>query len=165
MKIISLKDLVALLGCVTLILSISSVTYAQDEDNGKHTGFEQGNHEGHLKDNGVRKGFENERNPWYDASQDDTGVDFELTIHNRTTNPGTVTGTYNSLMTIQELLTSLLGEATNGISLQECFEMSTPLGKISTCTDGETPTPLDNSLTLEAAGLLDDPEVYLVYTP
>lgn len=168
MKIYNSKNLMTMLTCaaLTLALSISSATHAQDAGNGKFSGFEKGKHEGHSNDNGKRKGHENERNPWNSFYNDTSGTDFELTIHHHGVMPNiTFTMTYNSMMTIQEVLTDILEDSTDGFALQECFEEYILLQGIeSDCTEGESPVPLDSSLTLEEAGIVDDPEVHLVYT-
>ncbi len=153
---------------LALLFSVSSLGYAQDRNPGRQTGFETGKHEGHLKDNANKQGFENERNPWSKVYQDSpSGIDFDLTIHHRGLTPYvTFTRTYNSLMTVQDVITDILPEATGGYYLQECFQITVLFqGLVSDCTDGETATPIESSLTLEQAGLLDDPEVHLIYIP
>ncbi len=152
---------------LALAFSIPAQTYAQGEENGRYTGFEQGKHEGHNKENGKRKGHENERNPWYEFNQEDSGVDFDLTVHNHAIVPNvTFTATYNSLMTIQEVIADIVGDSTDGFYFQECFEVFDLIqGTISDCTEGETTDPLGSSLTLEEAGIVDDPEVHLVHMP
>lgn len=167
MKIYGIKNVVSLLTSVmlSLMLSVPALSYAQEGDNGEHKGFEQGKHEGHQKDNGKRKGFENEKNPW--NSYYNSGEDFDLTIHNHAVVPTiTFTETYNSEQTIQEVLASIVGEDTTGFYLQECYEdLVLLLFGDSDCDEGESPEPLDSSLTLEDAGLVEDPEAHLVYKP
>ncbi|MEX2523771.1 MAG: hypothetical protein WD750_02335 [Gammaproteobacteria bacterium] len=159
----------AVLICTMLVLtfSVSTQTYAQGEYSGKYTGFEKGKHEGHHKENGKRKGHENERNPWNAFYNEDAGVDFELTVHNHAITPNvTFTETYNSLMTIQELLVEIVGDETDGFYIQECYEEFDLIqGTISDCEEGQSAAPLDGGLTLEEAGFVEDPEAHLVYIP
>ncbi len=56
-------------------------------------------------------------------------------------------------------------EDIEGFYLQECIVIFTRRGLESDCVDDEEPIPLDSSLTMEEAGVMDDPEVYLVYIP
>ena len=163
MKILSKRSLLVLLACVTFAFG-SSVAAAQDGDNGKHTGFEQGKHKGHLDDKGNHKGFENENNPFYEEEQEaPAGVAFDLTVHHHGLIPTTTfTSTYNSLMTIEELLAAILGDSSEGFYLQECYT-SGGFFPITSCVGDETTAPIDSSLTLEQAGFLEDPEVHLVY--
>lgn len=168
MKIFNNNPAVVLIYAILAFgLSVSSTAYAQDEGDSRHLGFEKGKHEGHDKDNGKRKGHENERNPWHDFYQDASGVDFDLTVHNHAIIPNvTFTATYNSLMTIQELIADIVGDSTDGFYFQECFEVFDLIqGTISDCTEGETTDLMDSSLTLEEAGIVDDPEVHLVHIP
>lgn len=162
MKIFNMKNLNAVLTPVilTMALSVPSTAHAQDGDK-IQSGFEQGRHEGHQNENGKQKGLENERNPWNDFYQGG-GVDVELTIHHHGIIPTmTFTATYNSLMTIREVIADIVDESEEGFYLQECYEDD--MGLLSDCEADESPTPLDSSLTLEAAGLVEDPEAHLVY--
>jgi len=78
----------------------------------------------------------------------------------------TFTMTFNSMLTIQQVITGLVGDSTDGFFLQECFEQVVLIqGLVSSCTEGENPVPLDSGLTLEDVGIVDDPEVHLVYIP
>lgn len=169
MKSDNIKNLAMILSCITLalMLSVSSVAHAQRVDDPEKKGFTQGNHKGHFNEKGKRLGHKNERNPWYGSDDDTSGIDFDLTIHNHAIIPNvTFTATYNSLMTIQEVLTAVLGDSSDGFYFQECYEEFDLIqGTISDCTEGESAAPLDSNLTLEAAGLVEDPEVHLVYLP
>lgn len=168
MKICDKKNIVTTLACaaLTLALTIFPTTYAQDAGNGKFSGFEKGKHEGHLNEKGKRLGHENEKNPWSNSNRE-TSVDVELTIHHHGVMPNiTFTMTFNSMQTVQQVLTGLVGDSIDGFFLQECFEQFVLIqGLVSSCTEGENAVPLDSSLTLEDAGIVDDPEVHLVYIP
>lgn len=162
MKTFSMKSLALTTGMLlTLSFAVSPASYSQEGDHGKHTGFETGKHLGHTKDIGQRKGHENEKNPWYAPA----GVDFDLTVHNHGIMPVvSFTQTYNSALTVQELIMAIVGEAADGFVLQQCYEVFDLIkGRVSDCSGDETTAPLDAALTLEQAGLLADPEVHLVF--
>ena len=169
MKIFTIKDVAAISSyfALFLVFSLSSLTYARDGDNGRHSGYEQGNHKGHSNEHGKHKGHENVRNPWYRIrfSKATSGADIELTIHHHGMSPPlTFTATYDSMMTIQEVLDDILVDPT-GFYFQECFMTTTIFGQILTdCTEGENPVPMNSSLTLQNAGLVEDPEVYLLFS-
>jgi hypothetical protein len=150
---------------LSLILSAPAVTLA-GPDNGKFTGFEQGNHNGHTDGKGNHKGFENERNPWHDF-YNNAGVEFDLTVHDISSGPkNTYVVSTNSTKVISDFLMEQLGqEDIEGFYLQECIVIFTRRGLESDCEDDEEPIPLDSSLTMEEAGVMADPEVYLVYIP
>ena len=151
-----------LVSLVMLALMFSPVVHGDASENGKFTGFEQGKHKGHDNENGNHKGLENEKNPWskYGA---DTGVDFDLTIINHAISPTvTVTLTYNSKMTIAEVLADVIGDPIDGIVMQDCYTSGGPLS-ISDCQDGQSPVQLDSDMTLELAGLVENPRVHIVY--
>lgn len=188
MKFVNLENPITVSRCliVGVMLLTSAVCYAGDRSgehghNGHHhrwSGWikvadnDQGHHYGHDNENGRHHGFQNERNHWYsdtdsDGSADsnqDSGVVVDLTVYDFAINPGTnFNATYNSLQTVQDVLTDLLGDSTAGYALQQCYETSNPIaGTTNNCTTGETLDPLGTDLTLEAAGLVADPVVYLV---
>jgi hypothetical protein len=167
MKIFNTKNLIAGISGVmlTLTLSVPVVTFA-GQDNGKFTGFEQGEHKGHTDGKGKHKGFENERNPWHDF-YNNSGVEFDLTV--KDVSQGALNEyviTVNSTTVISDFLMEQLGsEDIEGFYLQECMVIFTRRGLESDCEGDEEPIPLDSSLTMEEAGILDDPEVYLVFIP
>lgn len=188
MKFFNMKNLMTTSKCliVALMLMTSTVSFAGDRHGHHHRwdGWQKvaqnddgdnGHHYGHHNEKGKHKGFENERNRWNSDDDDtqppvqppvvqDSGVSVDLTVYDYAINPGTnFNATYNSLQTVQDVLTDLLGGATAGYVLQVCYQVTSPLGGTSdNCTTGETLDPLATDLTLDAAGLVADPVVYLV---
>ena len=62
MKILTIKDVAAISSYFALFLafSLSSLAYARDGDNGRHSGYEYGKHEVDSNEHGNHKGHENE---------------------------------------------------------------------------------------------------------
>ncbi|NNE38173.1 MAG: hypothetical protein HKN08_07695 [Gammaproteobacteria bacterium] len=155
----------ALLPFIMLAFLVSPMIHAQEEgsDNGRHTGFEQGNHKGHDNGKGKQKGLENERNPW-SGYGNDPGVDFELTIINHAITPMvTIIMVYNSRNTVGEVLADVIGGAIDGFVMQDCYTTSGPLS-ITDCPAGQTPVQLDIDMTLESAGLVENSRAHIFYT-
>ncbi len=164
MKPISKNKLITLSSLIMFALMTSQQVYAEDvaSNNGNFTGFEQGKHKGHENENGKHKGHEKDKNPW-SAFGTEQGIDFDLTIINHAISPiVTVTLSYNSKTTIGEVLADVVGDSTESFVMQDCYESGGPLS-ISDCPAGQTPVQLDNNLTLELAGLIENPKVHIVY--
>ena len=192
MKSFNTKKLITMTKCLTvgLMLLTSTISYAggwsgsynghQHRWDGWHKVAENdgdnGHHYGHDNKKGKHKGFKKGKHHWHSVTDTDTdaddsgdtnqntGVSVDLTVHDYALNPGTTFNvSYNSLQTVQDVLTDLLGTETAGYVLQQCYQYSDPLaGTYTDCTSGETLNPLDGTLTLDAAGLVADPVVYLV---
>ena len=191
MKSFNIKNLITMskIFTVAMMFVASTVAYAGDRSDGEHghhhrwSGWHKvaendadhnGHHYGHHNEKGKHKGFKKKRNHRHadtDSDSDDTGanqdsgVTLDLTVNDYAINPGTsFNATYNSLQTVQDVLTDLLGDSTAGYVLQVCYQISAPGpgGTSNNCTPGESLDPLATDLTLDAAGLVADPVVYLV---
>ena len=196
MKIFTIKNLTTIASCVmfSLALLVSTSAFAGHAHVKHWKGWQKvsfndrGHHNGHHNRHGHHNGLHKEHNRWCNDNDDDdasntdtgsgdtgtgtgtvvTGVPVDLTVND----PQGLHGgaafnvTYDSLTTVQQVLTDLEGTSGATYGLQMCYQFSDPLaGTYTDCTTGETLTPLDTSLTLDAAGLVADPVVYLVKLP